>query len=133
METWHKVEGGKIVKTVNVRKRPRDIATGKDGNPVWRQEVRETVDNSTTPDAVWEKSEPLIESDRVLVVTTVRDLTEAEIATRTAESFDVEIDGAVSSTIGKALFAIVNELRSSRSQKPLTKGEFRDWLSRQGK
>ena len=39
LETWHKITDGTIVETVRVSVAPQGIATGPDGNPVWRIEV----------------------------------------------------------------------------------------------
>ncbi len=40
-ETWHKIVDGSIADTVRVTTAPEGIATGPDGNPVWRIDVRD--------------------------------------------------------------------------------------------
>ena len=48
----------------------------------WLPYVTEAVDSSTGPDKVFSTAAPVVEAERVVVVTTIRDMTAQEISTR---------------------------------------------------
>lgn len=79
MAKWHKIMGGEIVKTVNARKGPTDIAVGSDGNPVWRPEVEErpAFDDATE---VLEGPETIVEATQVVRRVAKRLMTAEELA-----------------------------------------------------
>jgi len=93
--------------------------------------VEETNDTSTGNDIVTTRVET-VEADRVLVVTTIRDMTAQELADRTTEQLDnatqqLGVDPALKA-LAQAVFEILNDVRTLSNQGPITKAQFVAWL-----
>jgi hypothetical protein len=117
MAIWCKIEGGVIVQKVNVRKDPKDIATGGDGNPVWRPYVP-----SAAPAYDGETHHPPVSSDDIQPTQVVQ--TWAAPVAKTAGEIDTDKD-QIASTIDVdpylRAFALVmlDEINTLRSQHSL--------------
>lgn len=95
MARWHKIRSGAIVKTVSPRNDPVDIATGDDGNPVWRPEVEDKPAFDSATERL-EGPSTVIEATQVVRRFTKRAKTAQELAD---EAVDVDqravLDGLV--------------------------------------
>jgi len=96
--------------------------------------VEETQDTSTGPDTVTERSET-VEADRVFRLTTIRDMTQAEIDTRNAQRETRELSQSdrygIIRALARATFEQENRLRTLEGRPTITAQQFRDWIKSQ--
>lgn len=96
--------------------------------------VEETVDTSTGTDTVTTR-ETLVEADRVLMRTTIRDVTQAEIdqraADRDARELRLSEDYGIIRALTRAALDQENRIRVLEGRSELTAEQFRDWIKSQ--
>lgn len=96
--------------------------------------VEETVDSSTGSDTVTERSET-VKADRVLRLTTIRDMTQAELDAKQVEfeareATVLESPGVIRALL-KAAFDHENRVRALEGRAEITMQQFANWVKGQ--
>ena len=122
--------------TVVVERRMIDVAAIPEQKRGWWFPVVSVGKDDAFDGATQIKSGPVttIEASRVVDTWTVRAKTQAELdaeATAAADAKTLQINDNVNAMVGKALFKIVNEIRTLQSQPVLTPAQFKTWFRAQ--
>ena len=97
-----------------------DLTAGVRDGYRWLPVVRSTVDNSTGPDTVSERADPVVEATQVSIVTTIRDMTQQEIDDR----IDKEFDGQFQTDLKNWALEITNRVRVLEGGQPVTMAQL---------
>lgn len=130
-QLYCKIVDGSIV--ARERKDSPEVATGPDGNPVWRPYV-----NSTRPSHDAETQHAPVKSE-VVEDTQVTE-TWADPVDKTSQELDAEVTAKATSAATQDIarvikllmtgqFNVVNEIRSAKGQSALTADQYLSWLS----
>ena len=105
---------------------PGDLHPDK---PYWVPVVEEVADTSTGPDKVVSPWVETVEVARLLRTRTIRDKTPAELGAEDRARVDrLLLDSGVMRALAKALFLVVNDVRTLKGESTITAAQFRNFL-----
>ena len=105
---------------------PGDLHPDK---PYWVPIVEDVTDTSTGPDKVVSPWVETVEIARLLRTRTVRDKTSAELGAEDAARIDrLLLDSGVMRALAKALFLVVNDVRTLKGEGTITAAQFKTFL-----
>lgn len=96
----------------------------------WVPVVQETVDTSTPGNefTVTTRAAPVVEASRVLVTTTIRDMTAQEASSAKDGRVSQVVRDPAFKALATAVFELVNDVRTLKGQGTITAAQFRAYL-----
>ena len=102
---------------------------GHPDKPYWVPIVEDVTDTSTGPDKVVSPWVETVEIARLLRTRTVRDKTPAELGVEDTARIDrLLLDSSVMRALAKALFLVVNDVRTLKGEGTITAAQFKTFL-----